>query len=88
MMAVALFFLRNWQAVAIVTVAGALLVGWQMDRRAQFDAGRQAERTAAIERAKDMIEKRMKDDAEINRLDDAGWCREFGYRLQPDGSCG
>jgi len=81
-------FLRYWQAVAIVAACLAAFTAWQIDRRAQFNAGRQAERSAAIERARDLIEKRMKDDAEINRLDDAGWCREFGYRLLPDGTCG
>lgn len=83
-----LFLLRNWQAVAIVALAAALFTGWQVDRRAQFNAGRQAERAAMIERTKELVQKRAEDDAEINRLDDAGWCREFGYRLLPDGTCG
>lgn len=87
-MAVVAFLLRNWQAAAMIAVAVAAFTAWQIDRRAQFSAGRQFERTAAIERAKELIEQRVKDDAEIDRLDDAGWCREFGYRLLPDGSCG
>lgn len=78
---------KHWKLVAAGAVVIGLFVAWQADRRGQYRAGQQAERTAAIERAKELIEKRSKDDAEIRMLDDAGWCREFGYRWVPDQGC-
>lgn len=78
------FILRNWQALAIVTVAALALGTWQWDRNAQFAAGREAERSAARERAMELIEKRAQDDAEITDMDAAGLCAELGGKWVHD----
>lgn len=70
--------LRNWQAVAGILAVAAIVLLWQADRSAQFKAGQEAERTAARERAMELIEKRMQDDAEISAFDAADLCRELG----------
>lgn len=79
--------LLDWVKLGAGAAVGAV-VAYQVGHWRGEDDGRAAERMAAIERAKELIEERAKDDAEIDRLDDAGWCREFGYRLLPDGTCG
>ena len=70
--------LAHWKPLAIVAVAAAAFGLWQMDRARQFEAGRTAERAAAVERAAELIKSRAKDDKALERLDEAGLCIELG----------
>lgn len=79
---------RKWEVVAILVLGALAFLLWLADRDAQYRAGQQAERQAAIERANEILKKRAQDDAEIGNLDDGSLCREFGFKLLPDGSCG
>ncbi|PSJ50760.1 hypothetical protein [Pseudaminobacter soli (ex Li et al. 2025)] len=50
-----------------------------------YQAGAASERAATLTRSIDLIRERSKTNAEINRLDAAGLCRELGGRwVQPD----
>lgn len=46
--------------------------------------GRDAERTAALQRSMELIRERGKTNAEIGKLDDASICRELGGVWMPD----
>ena len=82
------YLLRNWQAVAIVAVCLAVFTAWQIDRHAQFAAGREAERAAALQKSMELIRERSETNDQINRMDDAALCRELGGRwVQPDNVC-
>ncbi len=82
-----LFLVRNWQVALGTAVVLALIVAWQADRRAQFNAGIAQERAAAVERANDLIKKMEQDNAEISGLDDRAICAEFGFEWLPDRGC-
>ena len=50
-----------------------------------YRMGAASERSTALTRSIDLIRERSKTNAEINRLDAAGLCRELGGRwVQPD----
>lgn len=77
------------QLYVILTLIGLLGIGslylWHSYQvSAAFDEGRQAERTAAMERAMDLIKKRGEDDAEIGSMDDAALCVELGGKWVSD----
>lgn len=54
---------------------------------AAFEEGRKTERTAAIERAMDLIKKRGEDDAEIGSMGDAALCAELGGKWVQPNTC-
>ncbi len=74
-------------AVAALAIIVGLVGAVRWYGASQFDAGRSAERQAAVERANALIKQRAKDDAQIRNLDSDGVCREFGFKRLPDGSC-
>ena len=79
----------GWLKLAAIGAAATAIVGlWWVDRAAQFDRGRETERAIALAKAIEIMKQKAKDDAEIQDMDTAGLCREFGFRLQPDGRCG
>ena len=47
---------RKWEVVAILVLGALAFLLWLADRDAQYRAGQQSERTAAIERAMELIE--------------------------------
>lgn len=70
--------LAYWKPLAIAAAVVALLGLWQLDRHNQFQAGRSAERQAAVERAAELIRRRDKDAAAISKMDGAAICIELG----------
>lgn len=65
---------------AAAVIAALTVSHWQAYRM-----GAASERSAALTRSIDLIRERSKTNAEINRLDAAGLCRELGGRwVQPD----
>lgn len=76
-----------WKPLAIAAAIVALFGLWQLDRHSQFEAGRSAERQAAVERANTLIEKMEKDNAQISDMDRRAKCAEFGYRWVRDQGC-
>lgn len=81
------FLFKNWKLIAIGLALIAVFSLWQMDRRAQFNAGKAEERAASLERASKLIRERMKNDAEISRMSDRDLCIELGGQWMPDGTC-
>lgn len=73
-------------AIAGLIIAG-LFIGWQLDRRAQFNAGIAQERAAAVERANEKIAEMEKDNAQISDMDHRAKCAEFGFDWLPDRGC-
>ncbi len=65
-------------AVAALAIIVSLVGAVRWYGSSQFDAGRSAERQAAVERAAELIRKRANDDAAISRMDDSVICRELG----------
>lgn len=53
---------------------------------AAVNEGRELERTAALTRSMEIIKERMRTDAQVNGLTDAGICGELGGVLK-DGRC-
>ncbi|MDH6229590.1 hypothetical protein M2281_000162 [Mesorhizobium soli] len=65
---------------AVIAIALLGISHWQ-----GFQRGAASERAATLTRSIDLIRERSKTNAEINRLDAAGLCRELGGRwVQPD----
>lgn len=67
---------------------GCVYVWHSYQVSAAFEEGRKTERTAAMERANELLKKRSQDNAEIGKMDADDICREFGFKRMPDGSCG
>ncbi len=63
---------------------GCVYVWHSYQVSAAFEEGRKTERTAAMERAMDLIKKRGEDDAEIGSMDDAALCVELGGKWVSD----
>lgn len=66
---------------------GSIYVWHSYKVSAAFEEGRKTERTAAMERAMDLIKKRGEDDAEIGSMDDAALCVELGGSWVQPNTC-
>lgn len=85
-----MFGLLDYLKLAAGGAAGAvILYGWAViwHGPSQYRAGQASERSAAIERANDLIKKMEQDNAEISGMDDSGICAEFGFKWMPDRGC-
>lgn len=82
--------LFDWLKFGAGLAAGAVL----MTLWAQFllvprahQEGREAERSAALQRSIELIQERSRTNEAVGNLDRAALCRELGGRMQPDGRC-
>jgi hypothetical protein len=80
----------DYLKIGVGGAAGAglcLLWAFLLHGPAEYRAGQNAERQAAIARANDLIVKMEKDNAEVGKMDHRAKCAEFGFEWLPDRGC-